>query len=377
MKLIINCSVLKSAGGMQVALSIVKECIKFHENDYHIFVTQQIMDQIIESDFTSNFHFYFFKFSPSSIRNSIWTIRKLKKLEREIKPDCVFTVFGPSYWTPKSPHLIGYAVPHYVYPEYYKKIKLSFKDRQLFLLKKYLYLYLFKKNGDFYYTETKDVSRRLSKLLNRSEERIVTIGNTYNYAFEDPDFDYNLVPPREKKEFRLVTISTYNIHKNFEIIEEVIPFLSEADVKVKFILTLDEKIFEHIFKNGRDCIINVGPVPLKMCPYLYSISDALFLPTFLECFSASYPEAMKMKKPILTSDLSFAREICGDSAIYFDPWNPQEIANKIINLVKRKDLQKELILRGEQQLEQFETPYSRTHKLLEACSNISKCQKVV
>ena len=55
----------------------------------------------------------------------------------------------------------------------------------------------------------------------------------------------------------------------------------------------------------------------------------MFLPTFLECFSASYAEAMLMKKPIITSNLGFAQNVCKDAAVYFDPCNPEDIIDKI------------------------------------------------
>ena len=50
----------------------------------------------------------------------------------------------------------------------------------------------------------------------------------------------------------------------------------------------------------------LGKININQCPHLYVQSDAVFLPTLLECFSASYAEAMLMKKPIITSDLGFA-----------------------------------------------------------------------
>lgn len=370
MKIIVNCCGLTSAGGIQVALSFIKECINFPENDYHIFISKLIAQQIIESDYPIRFHFYIIKFSSSSIINPFSAIRKLKKLEDKIKPNCVFTVFGPSYWTPKTPHLIGYAIPHYVYPEYYKKADFSLINRYLFFLKKYFHIYFFKRNADFYYTETFDVAKRLSQLLNISENKIFTVGNTYSHVFSEPIINYNLLPSREKREFRLISISAYYPHKNLKIINNIIPYLKKSDLKFVFILTLPGKIFNSEFDQYKDNIINLGPVPLNHCPYLYANSDALFLPTFLECFSASYPEAMKMRKPILTSDLSFAHDICGDAAEYFDPLNPEDIANKIVSLATNKKRQEELIKKGDTQLENFETPFSRARKLLNACEEI-------
>ena len=91
----------------------------------------------------------------------------------------------------------------------------------------------------------------------------------------------------------------------------------------------------------------------------------MFLPTLLECFSASYPEAMYMKCPILTSNLSFAHSLCGDSAIYFDPLNPKDIAEKILYLAREKEVQNSLIAKGTAQLSFFDSFDTRADKYLQ------------
>lgn len=67
----------------------------------------------------------------------------------------------------------------------------------------------------------------------------------------------------------------------------------------------------------------------------------MFLPTLLECFSASYPEAGFMKVPIFTSDLSFAKTICGEGAFYFNPMDCKNIASVITSAYKNPDKIKE------------------------------------
>ena len=45
---------------------------------------------------------------------------------------------------------------------------------------------------------------------------------------------------------------------------------------------------------------------------------------------------MQFGLPILTSDYDFAREVCADSASYFDPLNPNDIARAIARLSSRE-----------------------------------------
>jgi len=91
----------------------------------------------------------------------------------------------------------------------------------------------------------------------------------------------------------------------------------------------------------------------------------MFMPTLLECFSATYPEAMKMGIPIVTSDLPFARSICGDAAVYFDPMSPQSIGEAIYSLANNNSLYKEYIARGWKQLLTFESAKTRAQKYIE------------
>jgi glycosyltransferase involved in cell wall biosynthesis len=373
MILIINTCNLWRGGGIQVALSFIKELIDIPENEYHIFLGANIISQINSKEFPENFHLYYIQYSPSSLTHGLSIINKLRKLEDSIKPDCVYTVFGPSYWTPRSPHLLGFAQGYYLYPEspFFDRISMSHKLK-INLLKR-IHRILFIRNAGHYCVETEDAKEKLSSFLSKKKENIDVISNTYHSAF-NPQLNGDLIlPSKRSNEIRLITISSFYQHKNLEIIKDVITELkNKSRLNFIFILTIDFSTFEKIFKEFKENIVNMGPVPIDLCPKLYHECDFLFLPTLIEIFSASYPEAMKMKKPILTSDLSFAHEICGDAAEYFNPLNPVDIADKIILLTNSTSRQMELIEKGEKRLEHFVTPKIRALKLLEICEKLSE-----
>ena len=116
----------------------------------------------------------------------------------------------------------------------------------------------------------------------------------------------------------------------------------------------------------------VGPVPPPDCPSLYAECDAMFLPTLAECFSASYPEAMKMRKPIVTTDLGFARSICAEAALYFEPRSAGSAAKQVIRLIDDTDLQATLRQLGEGRLAAFDSPAQRAEKILTICERTVK-----
>ncbi len=376
MKIILNTTNLTPGGGMQVAYSVIHECRKYDEHEFHVFLGATLSAQIDKNKFPPNFFFYEFEGeSLFSVFNGIATINKLTKAENSIRPDVVFSVFGPSYWSPEAPHLMGFAIPYFIYREspYFKQIGLA--EHVKWLLLSWMKKFFFLRNAAYYHVETADVKRRLSGYLSVSPEQIFTISNTCNAVYaaykENPVRKSEITLPGS---YNLLCLSAYYKHKNLEILNKVIPVLKSMGYQdVNFVLTLKPEIYEQLFTvEAKSQITNLGPLPVSDCPEVYSLVDAVFLPTLLECFSANYPEAMIMEKPVLTSDLGFAREICRDAALYFDPLHENDIAEKIIQLMNDEDLQKTLVENGKERLKDFDTAESRTRKYLDACGLIVK-----
>lgn len=145
---------------------------------------------------------------------------------------------------------------------------------------------------------------------------------------------------------KLFCLARYYPHKNLEMLVRVFDrFRCELEDHV-LVLTVSpehgqgaERLLKTIDELGLgEQIINVGPLDQAQLASFYTNCDALLMPSFLESFSATYVEAMHFGCPILTSDLDFAREICGDAAIYFDPWNAESILSAIKRLASRSDL---------------------------------------
>ena len=79
-----------------------------------------------------------------------------------------------------------------------------------------------------------------------------------------------------------------------------------------------------------------------------------------------------MRKPIITSDMGFAHTVCKDAAIYFNPVDVNDIVDKLIRLVDDKELQKDLINKGEMQKGQFGTSEDRVKGILDLCEMLKK-----
>ena len=372
MNLLINTSNLNKGGALQVAHSFLSEIKNNKEHIFHVVLSNTLSKQIDEKSFPQNFKFYHYTLKPNLIKAVSGKDSFLSNLEKKLVPDCVFTVFGPSYWNPVTKNVVGFADGWCYNPE-----SAAFDGYTLlFRLKRYLMIRLkvnrIKKESDLLIVETNDAKNRISSLLRIPSSGIKVISNTFHAVYNLNRHEQFDIKSKLKDEFKLITISANYPHKNLKIIRQVIPYLKDKGLKVRFYLTIDDKSYQKMFMGFENYVTNLGHIDIKFGPSVYKQCDALFLPTLLETFTASYPEAMKMGKPILTSDLSFARDICGDAAEYFDPLNPKDIADKIEKIMSDHELRNYLIEQGKKRLEIFETSKSRAEKYLAICNQIVK-----
>jgi glycosyltransferase involved in cell wall biosynthesis len=370
MRLILNLSNNLSGGGLQVALSVMEECKKITAHFYHVFLGKTAGDQVDTTSFPNNFTFY------NIPQVQYWRLYSyLKPLERQIQPDCVFTVFGPSYWKPNSPHVMGFGRGFFLYRDYDFIKHQLFKNRVITYLRSVMGLFLFKKDADHFIIETEDAKSRLIKKLHTNEVSVVS-NTCSSYYFQYKTYP-NKLPARKGNEIRLITITSYYPHKNLESIPAVLSELKEKNINnINFVLTLKNDDYNKIIpEEWRHRVYNIGPIRVMECPSLYNECDILYLPTLLEMFTASYPEAMVMGKPILTSDLSFAKSICGDAALYFNPYNINDITNCIERIISDKSLYQECIERGKERFKDFPNAAERTIEYLNICEKIIKCDK--
>ena len=367
-RLIVNTSNLRSGGALQVASTFIEGLRSFSQNQYFVFLPLVLYKSIGIRDFPDNFTFYLVD-NPSIIPFFKKVSKQLSSLEEKIKPNCVFSLFGPTYWKPKSYHVMGFANGLYVYDNLPYIRNLPLIDKVLLNLKKNYHKLLLKKNADLYVVQTNDMKKEFSKFINVAHNQISVICGSYHPIFSKKINNIGLLPTKRDDDFWFVTISAYYPHKNLDIINEIAGELSKyiTSTKVKFILTLPQNLFIKKFKYNTDLIMNVGPVDINDCPYLYSKSDALFLPTLVETFTASYPEAMIMKKPILTSDYPFSRSVCKDAALYFDPYDINDVMSKIFEITSNKDLYNSLINKGSSCVKRMPSFMDMTKKYLDVC----------
>ena len=85
----------------------------------------------------------------------------------------------------------------------------------------------------------------------------------------------------------------------------------------------------------------------------FSHADALVFPSLYEGFGLPPLEAMAANCPVLVSNVGPMPEICGDAALYCDPYRIDDIAGKLLTLLSDAQLRDSLRQRGLERARSF------------------------
>ncbi|HSJ66761.1 MAG TPA: glycosyltransferase family 1 protein [Anditalea sp.] len=103
----------------------------------------------------------------------------------------------------------------------------------------------------------------------------------------------------------------------------------------------------------RDMIHISGYVPNRELPFFYKLADIYLYPSLRESFGIPILESMACGTPVITSNTSSMPEVSGGAAILIDPFNPQSIAEAILQLDTDTDLREDLIQKGLNRAQRF------------------------
>ncbi len=89
-----------------------------------------------------------------------------------------------------------------------------------------------------------------------------------------------------------------------------------------------------------------GYVKNSDLPAFYGLANLFLYPSLRESFGIPILEAMACATPVITSNTSSMPEVAGEAAIFVDPYDYNDIANKISLVLNDQDLQKTLSEKG-------------------------------
>lgn len=86
---------------------------------------------------------------------------------------------------------------------------------------------------------------------------------------------------------------------------------------------------------------------------LYQAASVFLFPSFEEGFGIPVLEAMANGAPVVTSNVSSMPEVGGKAALYVDPHDPTDIAQKLVQAVEDVALREDLVQKGHSRAKEF------------------------
>ena len=112
MKVLIDCISSTVGGGVQVAIGVLAGLAR-QSTVYWMAIAPRAVRPVLPETLAADPRTLFV--SRRSQADRVWLTPRLHRIECAVAPDVVFTVFGPPFFRPRAPHLVGFALPNLIY----------------------------------------------------------------------------------------------------------------------------------------------------------------------------------------------------------------------------------------------------------------------
>ncbi|MGL4830706.1 MAG: glycosyltransferase [Vibrio sp.] len=359
MKLVLlDASNLHHGGGVQVASSLIYEIAKINPSDFQVavFASERVHNSL-PNDFDETVFFNYSIHNRFGFYKSTSTISKLSK-----QCDISLTVFGPQYSKLKSKiRITGFAQPWIAYPEndMYDTMNLfnALKNKMKFFVQKE---YFFR--DDILIVEHSSVSKALMKNY-KNVPQIRVIENTVSAPFIDCSLRVSANIPVVNNKFVVGFLGRNYPHKNLSIFKVVDKILKEKyGLEIGFLFSLNKDEMTNMGFDAYSNFYSCGIITNPQCPSFYEAIDLFVFPTLLECFSVAPLEALISGIDVLASERDFIKDVYGESVIYFNPLDANDIADKIYSYINEE--------RREKREERRDLTYNASSRALAYCDLI-------
>ncbi len=210
-------------------------------------------------------------------------------------------------------------------------------------------------SADAYIFNSNFTKKRFFKYFPHAEKKknkVIYLNSPIDKSQEIKPKDFNL-----KDDF-ILHIGTIEPRKNISNLLDAMEIVrKKCDTKLILAGSLGwetEEVKERIaLMNKEKKIFYFGYLKDQEINYLYKKAKAVIFPSHYEGFGLPIMEAAREQKIVLASRLPVFEELYKDYPIYFDKNNPNDIAEKIINLDQNTELFKEKALQSKIISEKF------------------------
>lgn len=240
----------------------------------------------------------------------------------------------------------------HLYPEWHPRDRISY-------FKKYFFKRIYK--SDLITTDSLFIKEEAGQFLKIDENRIKVVPMGYdNTVFRSYQPAEVLAFRNEKKlpEKFILFVGSIEPRKNIERLLSAYLRMPEY-VKKEFKLVLagfsgwrNKKIMSLIDKMKKH-VMFLGFLSVRELAMAYNAAKVFAYPSLYEGFGLPPLEAMACGTPVLVSKAASLPEVCGKAALYCDPHDIDDIAEKMERLIVNEDMQERLTMKGRERIKSF------------------------
>lgn len=312
---------------------------------WHVFLFRRNLREFDDPLISDRVTFEYVKYGDSGAARLEWVNSKLQKRVREIGADLIFSVANIGARRPAVPQVVMVHQLNAFFNDSIAKGAFLKRLRMLFLRWQIL---SGAKASNVTIVQTEGMSHRMQQFEPSLAGRIQVIPSGYRTIAAHPQIR------KEARETilslsrpRLIYVSHPSEHKNHLNLLRSLHFIIKVRPSVKLLLTLEGNQFKNnryasfiaeirktaIALDVENNLTMIGILNPDEVYYALSNCDVMVYPSLAESFGLGLVEAMAAGCPIAASDLSYAHNVAGDAAVYFNPRDPESIARTCLFLL--------------------------------------------
>jgi len=195
--------------------------------------------------------------------------------------------------------------------------------------------------------------------------------------------------PKNPPRIRLIYVSLYSDHKNLGTVLKALPLLNRNGAAKFVLITTVDPAWEGAswtvtYKDDLALARRADVMPWveflgllnpRQIQELYREGDIFVFPSLCESFGYPMVEAMAHGLPIVASDTPVNREICGEAAVYFSPFDPEDLAVQVHRVASNFALRQRLLTEADQRAHARFTWPDHVRRILEASQRLPSGSK--
>lgn len=325
----------KATGVHRYAFEI---CNKLHEMgvDFHVAVPNEIHP---------DYKFSFKVVKCGSLNTHLWEQISLPRYLKRIGSPLLisFTGCGPLNYSNQI--MTIHDVSHERYPEWFSKNYYRFYHYMMPRIGKKAHAVL---------TVSEFSKKEIVDTLGINSEKIHVVHSNvpfHNKPSKEEILNFTRNPEAERY---ILAVSSMDPRKNFVRLVEAFNKIKDKSVKL-YIIGMSFKAFNtpDLQKLIGENVHLPGYIPDEKLQTMYQNALLSVYPSLYEGFGLPPLESMTYGCPVINSDIPALREVSQDAALYVDPYNVEDITQKIEQLLVDEPLRKELQEKGLLQIKKY------------------------